>query len=268
MKSFALPLLLVVAAVALVGGFGFLGAEPEQGKAPCPADKCPAPKEPAKPKRRDCPRCPGDNVLSAERVGPLGANVGGRRFADGTPLLVDYPGKRHMENLAGNDGLGLCVYASNAMAMDWHGIRGGRDLLQFMTRRPGGGTPRKFDEDMKAFWASKGKPVPRYFHYEGSDMSVLDRAVSSGRMVCGTYCRSPTGRYSGKRTYHMVDWVHADGQRYAVLDNNFVGDAAYEQMSRSEAERCVKDERGNMWLVIFAAAPPPPPPHNEEEVSR
>jgi len=218
------------------------------------------------PRKPFCPRCPQDLADGGSLAVPLAAAVGGRTSPDGVPLSVDYPGRRHLRNLEGSDGLGLCGYASNSMSMDWHNHREGRELLNWMTHRPGGAYPAKFDKDMRDFWASKNQPVPKYMHYEGKDLSVLDKAVSSGRMVAGTYYRSPTGRYGGKRIAHMVDWVHADGTRYCVLDNNFPGDAAYEWMTRDEAERTIKDGQGKMWLVIYSNPPPPPPPHNTMEV--
>lgn len=213
---------------------------PPRPRRPCPGPWCP--------RGNDCPM--------------PSAVVGGRVSPDGVPIQCDYPGERMKPNVGGSDGKGLCVFDSASWAMDWHRHREGYGLLEWMTRKPGGGWPEKFDAMMAEFWREKGKPAPRYVQMEGDDIPFVIDALAKGKLVCGTYWRSPTGRYQGQRIAHMVCIAHHDGERVAVIDNNFCGADKVEWMSAAEFRKTFLNSSGKGWAIAFDAPPPPPPPHN------
>lgn len=254
--------------VALAVGVGLAGA-----CSGCPSLVSPkrilprriiVPIKPPRPRVRPapCPICPRRIPWAGDKTAALAPTVAGRVSPDGVPLECDYPADRWQKNLAGTDGAGLCVFASAAYAMDWHGIEEGRDLLQWMTSRPGGGYPAKFDKVMSEYFGSKNRPVPKYVQMEGTDVAFVRKAVSQGRIVCATYDHSPTGRYEGQRISHMVCVLHCDGERVAVADNNYVGTDQIEWLPFAEWQRCFLGRGGKGWAIAFDAPPPPPPPHN------
>ncbi len=62
----------------------------------------------------------------------------------------------------------------------------------------------------------------------------------------------------------MVNGVHF-GPKYAtVLDNNFIGDNAYEWMTREEFVRRMRLEsggrQGSAWVFVWLTPGAPPPP--------
>lgn len=181
---------------------------------------------------------------------------------DGVAIECDYPSDRMEKNLAGTDGSGLCVFASASRAMDWHGIRSGHGMLHWMTSKPGGGWPQKFDDMMREYFQEKEEQVPAYVQMDGTDFDFVQKALASGKLVCCTYNYSPSGRYSGGRISHMVNVHHHDGQRVAIGDNNFVGADQYEWLTVEEWKKCAADSRGRTWAIAFDAPAPPPPPHN------
>lgn len=204
-----------------------------------------------------CPRRPWYGTTAL-----IGATVGGRISPDGVQIECDYPAARMVKNKAGTDGAGLCVFDSASRAMDWHGVKGGYGLLDWMTHKPGGGYPEKFDAMMKEYFTSLSVPIPGYVQMDGTDTSFVRKALDAGKLVCCTYNYSPSGRYSGERISHMVNVHHHDGQRVAIGDNNFCGADQYEWLTVQEWEKCAKDSRGRLWAIAFDAPPPPPPPHN------
>lgn len=225
----------------------------------------PAP-EPVRPAPAPCPGpgpCPAPRPWGPrEEIASVEAKVGGRVSPDGVPLQLDLPGDRHKKNKGGSDGKGLCVFTSIGHSADWHGIEALVDFRDWMTRRPGGGWPDKVDQMIAARCKEAGVPIPDYVQYEGADLGVLDRMCSAGLMPGVTYYRSPTGRYGGSKIYHMTTCLHADGKRYAILDNNYPGDNAVEWMDASEAKRALFDG-GRYWAFAFLRQGPPPVPRNQ-----
>ena len=73
--------------------------------------------------------------------------------------------------------------------------------------------------------------------------------------------RTPIGRYGGQRIAHMVSLVHASERWFAVLDNNYPGETAYEWLSPDEFRR-VWDEGNGTWAMVLLTPPPPGPPKN------
>lgn len=186
------------------------------------------------------------------------AKVGGR-VEDGTEIQIDFPAELHKKNRGGRDGAGLCVFTSIEHAAHWQNVRSLQDFQKWMTQFPGGGYPTKVDQMIARKIKDSGEPLPDYLQVENNDLTVLEKALDSGRMPCVTYAYSPTGRYGGSYVAHMVNLVHGKGDQWVVLDNNFPGDTKYEWMNRKEFLRAYAG-RSKGWSVILLNPPPPPIP--------
>jgi hypothetical protein len=127
------------------------------------------------------PRARGADVVTGLTPSPTPAGPGGRR------AVIDLPTQLHMRNTGGSDGAGLCVGTSVEMAARWHGIHVLDGFQAWLKRRPGGSYPSKLTADLKAFCASKGVPVPPHVQTTGGDVSLLDAAFATRRMVCMTW---------------------------------------------------------------------------------
>lgn len=188
----------------------------------------------------------GDVVYGAD-----GAVVDGE-IHDGVEIQVDLPVKQHIRNFgAPKDGLGLCVFASMTHAARWHNARPLFDVIHKLEK--GGGWPGKVDEVFKQY-----APDVKYVQYEGTNPSILDKALADGHMACVTYGYAE--RYKMATIYHMVNLVHLDEKVAVVLDNNFPG--TYEWMSRAEFLKRWAHPSGKGWAYIILAPPPPPTPRN------
>jgi hypothetical protein len=171
---------------------------------------------------------------------------------DGVEIQIDLPSEQHIRNFgAPADGKGLCVFASMTMASRWHNVRSLFDVIHKINE--GGGWPEKVDKVFKQF-----APNIKYVQYEGTDPSILDKALSEGRMACVTYGYGE--RYQMQTIYHMVCLAHLDDKHAAILDNNFPG--TYEWMSRDEFLKRWKHPSGKGWAYVLLTPPPPPVPHN------
>lgn len=192
----------------------------------------------------------------------IGAKVGGVVAPDGkTEIQVDLPGIQHLLNKGGSDGAGLCVFTSISHSARWQHVAVLEDFRDWMTHYPGGGWPQKVDQKIRQICAERHVPVPAYIQVEDRDVSILKKALASGRMAAVTYSRSPTGRYGGSRIAHMVSMVHADENFVAILDNNFPGTDAYEWVSWHEFSTII-NPGGQYWAVILLDSGPPPVPMN------
>lgn len=195
------------------------------------------------------PRAP--QGMSDYRIIADSAQVDGQVHG-GVEIQIDLPFAEHVKNFgAPKDGLGLCVFASMSMAARWHNVDALSDVIHKLDQ--GGGWPERVDTVFKEF-----APSLKYVQYEGSDPSILDKALSEDRPACVTYGYGE--RYQMKTIAHMVMLVHLDGQSAAILDNNFPG--TYEWMSRAEFLKRWAHPNGKGWAYVMLAPPPPPIPHN------
>ncbi len=147
----------------------------------------------------------------------------------------------------------------------------------WMTRRPGGSYPEKFESTLNAYCKERGIPCPGYVQHTGGDDEFLALALKTGRMVCVTYCGADgVSRYGSEVIGHMVNLVHLDETIAAILDNNFPGTWLW--MSRRDflarwrgirvdgRPYLVRDGRGRLmpigggWAIVLLQAPPPPYP--------
>lgn len=202
-------------------------------------------------------------AAQATAYSSAGAQVGGRVAPDGkTEIQVDLPSSLHQRNI-NSVGLGCCVFRSIDHAARWQNIPALIGFPEWMVSRgiPGGGYPGKVDDLIPKIAADRGLPVPDYLQVEGTDLEILKLATRTGRMVSSTYSVSPTGRYDGRKIDHMVNTPHADDANFAILDNNYIGDNAYEWLSPAEYLRSYA-LGGRGWAVILLGPPPPPPPTN------
>lgn len=200
-------------------------------------------------------------ILMAGVVGA--ASIGGKVAPDRvTEIQMDMPESLHKANVGGSDGAGLCVFTSIEHAAIWQNVEALHGFQAWMRRYPGGGWPEKLDKKIKEYAASRGLPVPQFLQAEGRAADLLplaEAALKSGRAVAVTYDFSPSGRYGGRRIAHMVNLVHLDAKHACVLDNNYIGVAKYEWMSRDDFAR-VLGNRG--WVAILLDPGPPPLPWN------
>jgi hypothetical protein len=123
-----------------------------------------------------------------------------------------------------------------------------------MRAEPGGGYPEKVDRMIEKY----GRGA-KYVQYEGSDIGVIKEALAAGRMPAVTYAGMDPHYGPSRKVAHMVNAVHGDGQRWAVLDNNYIGEQDLVWMSEQEF-RDRYTALGGGWCVVLLTPPPPPPP--------
>lgn len=218
---------------------------------PQPKPALPSPLRPKRPKE-DYP-FPPPSAMIQQMIGAI--TIGGPVAPDGKRQVVcDLPVDQRTRNVGGRDGAGLCVFSSIGHAARWQNERRLEDFQKKMRAEPGGGYPSKVD----AMIAKYGKGA-QYVQYEGSDPTILEAALKTGRMVSVTYNgRDP--HYRGTIA-HMVNLVYLDADLACVLDNNFVGENELVWLSRQEfLSRWTGG--GGGWAVVLLNPPPPPPPHN------
>lgn len=171
----------------------------------------------------------------------------------GTRSVVDLPTSKHLRNTGGSDGLGLCVFTSIWHSAQWQNVTVLDGYRRWMERRPGGGYPSKVDQTLAAYCREIGVPVPAYAQHTGGDDTFLDLAIRTDRCPAVTY----DGRddfYRGA-VAHMVNLVHLDSAKAAILDNNRPG--VWLWMTRADF---LSRWRGNSggWAVVLLDPPPPP----------
>ena len=229
----------------------------------CPAYPCKDCQCPGSPGGR-CPggTCPGGKCPTG--YGDVGASVGGFTTPGGKDAACPLPREFHLQNRGGSDGAGLCVFCSIQHAAQWASVPELEDFFRWMWNKPGGGYPSKVDKMIAQKCREQNKPVPAYIQVEGKDLSPLILASKTGRMSSITYGWSPTGRYNGRRIPHMVSLVHADGEWFGILDNNYPG--TIEWMNQSEFKKSYfEGGNGNGWAVILLEPGPPPPPYTPKQ---
>lgn len=185
------------------------------------------------------------------------ATIGGTTSPDGVEVQIDLPREFQLRNRGGSDGAGLCVFASLQHAARWQDVEPLTEIFEWMTTRPGGGWPEKVDRVIDDLCRARKVAKPAYLQIEGTDLDLLRRACRTGRMPAVTFSFSPAGRYGGARISHMVNLVHVDEHRIAILDNNFPG--SIEWMTPAQFLRTYTGGRKG-WAVILLADGPPPPP--------
>lgn len=202
---------------------------------------------------------------------------------DRVRATADLPAGQHKRNAAGSDGLGLCVYTSAWHAALWQSVGELYGFRDWMTRRPGGSYPEKFEATLAAFCQEKRVPVPSYVQHTGGDDEFLALALRTGRMACVTYCGADgPGRYGVEVVGHMVNLVHMDDTTAAILDNNFPGSWLW--MSRTDflarwrgvrpdgRPFVIRDGRGRQmpvgggWAIVLLNSPPPPYPEEPQSL--
>lgn len=245
-------------------------ADPQPAPAPVIVP-VPAP-EPSRPRKSFLP-WRGESTPAAEAVTggaaaflpPLwGASP---NAPDGTEPEIDYPDDQWMKNIGSRkDGAGMCVFTSFEHTCRWAGLeefRGFRDWCA--AKYPGGGYPEKLAKLVKAY--CQVKAVPRDVFDPDRDMvqidaasdkslSLLEAALRQNLLPCVTLYQSP--RYGRGTIYHMVNCAHFDGERGAILDNNF---RPLEWASRAETIRNMS-LNGRLWAVVILKPGPPMLPRN------
>lgn len=273
-RSTSLVLIALVCALIIGGVFVFVDMEPEEAPTPPPtpvivpqppAPQCPGPDCPDNPQPRPKPKpwgprgaapvgahqgpcdcgCKGEGNCDCGpscpcvSYHPAGEAQGRTDPQTGRPIQIDLPAERHRRNLP--DGGGCCVFASGSMGADWHNIP---QLMTMLDDRLGGGWPQKVDQVI----ARKYPGFKDYVQAEGREnvTRLLDWALPSGRIAMVTFGRG-----------HMVNCVHLDQSRGAILDNNRPG--VFQWMSREQL--LAKIMEGG-WAWTYLTPPPPPVPIN------
>jgi hypothetical protein len=172
---------------------------------------------------------------------------------DDWAVQLDLPAALRMKNVGGTDGAGLCVWTSITHSARWQGEAALYTLRADMEKKKGGGWPERVDQELSA----RGV---RYLQYEGRDLEALRAATGAGLMPAVTWNGRGDKHYGGRPIAHMVTLVHADGQHFAILDNNFPGTLT--RMSPQEFLAGFAGQ-GSGWAVfLLDRAPPLPAPVN------
>lgn len=177
---------------------------------------------------------------------------------DDTEPMIAYPDDQWLRNSGSRiDGAGMCCFTSFEHSCRWAGLDEFRGFRDWCARRfPGGGYPEKVDRLIRAYCKEHQLAAPDVIQYEGGSTELLEAALRNGYLPCTTLYGGP--RYGRGTIYHMVNCVHLDAQRGAILDNNF---QPLEWADRETTIRRMKHQ-GKLWVVIVLAYGPPPFPHH------
>lgn len=271
MKKLAIPLL--IAGVFLVGGELWPTLPLQEllsrvrprcktcGVSPCQCDpckdgKCPTPK-PQPPVSPDKPR-PKRPWGEPATPSVEGISLGGNVAPNGTPAQIDFPLSQHIENIGSTvDGAGMCVMSSIEMGARWQNIEPMRGLRNWCAQQPGGGYPSKVDKQLREYFDKIGAKYD-YVQYEGTDLSILQLALRTGRFPSVTYAGHDQVRY-GSTIAHMVCLCHLDSQVAGVWDNNGKpGEIIWMNVGEFKTRWT---NGGTGWAVVWIAPPPPPVPN-------
>lgn len=183
----------------------------------------------------------------------------------GEEITCHMPPAEHLQNKAGRDGLGLCVFTSIDLAAKWANEPALIGLRDYMTAKPGGGWPQRVDQIIPEYAASRGLPTPRYLQHTGGDVAFLKKAIATGRYACVTYAGSDGVFYRGG-IHHMVNLVHLTDKSAVIQDNNFPGRWLWlptnQFLSRWRAMN------GGWAVVLLKAGPPPIPVNNPQALGK
>lgn len=240
-------LLLAVAAGALyLGGQArHSGTGPSPTPRPTPATTpAPVPIPPPPPSCPDgrCPRFPRRLLLEVSDY-PLGIAGGGTSPDGAEEVEIDLPTSQWVANQEGIDGLGLCSWASIDMAARWCSCSPLIGIIDRLRSLPGGAWPDRVDSILRS-----QAPGVAYRQYTGSDPTVLEAVLRSGRPVATTYTAE-----------HMVLLVHCGPRWAAVIDNNLVSGGKISWWPREQYLRLWRAD-GHAWAVWLLPPGPPPVP--------
>ena len=181
--------------------------------------------------------------------------------ANGTQVQVDFPVSLEMRNIGSRrDGAGMCTQTAIEMSGGWQNVPGIVGFRNWCALQPGGGYPEKIERQLTEYYRQRNMPVPPHVQYEGSDANVLRRLLASGRIACVTY-GGQDGVYYRGRIAHMVDLVHFESGRTAILDSNYAGSGRRLWMDQDDFVRRWQMGGGG-WVFAWASPGPPPIPHN------
>lgn len=186
-------------------------------------------------------------------------------LSPGVEVDCDLPNFRHMKNVGGRDGAGLCVFTSIEHLLDWHHMTKHLGFRKFMQGELGGGWPEKVTKMLRKYCEDKHIDMPDILQVTNGNIDLLAEAVQSGHMAGVTYCKSPTGRYDGATIAHMVNCVAArvgPEKLWAILDNNYPG--TIEWMDEATFKRIWNGNGGGWFIVLLNQPDPPPVPRNGE----
>lgn len=202
-------------------------------------------------------------ILLLATVGQYSASIGGKIAPDGkSELQVDLPGYAHRANVSSR-GQGCCTHTAVHHAAIWQNVPALQEFPKWVQSKglPGGTYPDLMAKRIKAIAKDRNMTEPTYIQVEGGKQVVdlVKAALASGRLPCVTYYLSPSGRYGGQRISHMVNASHCDAKYAAVLDNNYIGESAYEWMTPEEFLRTFTGGKTGWALILLDAGPPPFP---------
>ncbi|VTU02768.1 ---NA--- : Thioredoxin domain protein OS=Planctomyces limnophilus (strain ATCC 43296 / DSM 3776 / IFAM 1008 / 290) GN=Plim_3801 PE=4 SV=1: Trypsin_2 [Gemmataceae bacterium] len=180
----------------------------------------------------------------------------------GVRAATDMPAAIHMRNTGGigkrgvpGTGAGLCVYTAVEMDALSQCVPALKGFQQWMTNKPGGGSPAKLAAMIAQFCREKGVREPQYVQHTGGDERFLDMAMRTRRPIAITYAGGDD--FYGGLVDHMVCLVHLDSQWACIVDNNRPG--VFVWMTRAELIARWK-ARGGGWAVVLLDPPAPPAP--------
>ena len=183
------------------------------------------------------------------------ASVGGDTAPDGTLSQCCLPQSLRKMNVGGSDGAGLCVFTSIGHSAEYQDVYQLKEFQAWMKSHPGGGYPEKVDKMIAQLCQEKGWAKPVYIQNTTGDLELLKKACQSGRMPGITYGFSPSGRYGGGKIAHMVSLVHAKGDVWGILDNNYIKEI--EWLNTEEFKKTFASGGGNWSVILIQAGPPP-----------
>lgn len=194
--------------------------------------------------------------LQAEAPGDR-IQLGDTHPPDGSTIQIDFPIERDMRNIGSRvDGAGMCVTTSAEMSADWCGLLELKGFRDWCAKEPGGCYPEKFDSQLKRYCKQKGVPIPNYLFYLGRDPTILDLALTSGRMPAISYSGRDGVQYRSSIA-HVNNLVHFRNGWAGVYDNNYDPRKRIWLPEKEFLSRWA-DGRNLGWAIVWLDPPPPP----------
>lgn len=224
----------IAAFVAAATYFALVEIGPPADPTPAPLVQ-PQPQPDARPLKPapDCPNCPRPREAGEEEP---------------TVDLLAVPAQFRKRNIE-SKGSGCCTFRSAEYAAYWANLPAIYGLPEYMKANgiEGGGWPAKQAQMIQKIAESRNMPVPAFVQYEGADPGIIELALKTGRLPCVTW----------DRRSHMLNCVHLDGERAAIVDNNAPDRVQW--MSRQRFLQMWSGGTGG-WVFLFLNPGPPPPP--------